>query len=53
MPDCTDCGAEVQNKNAAGHYRDRCHECIAEVAGVSPEAAAPINGCACELCQPS
>jgi hypothetical protein len=50
MPECVDCGAEVKNKNSAGHYREKCHQCIAEVAGVSPEQAAPIHGCECELC---
>ena len=32
VADCTDCGAAVTNKNAAGHYRDRCADCLAEAA---------------------
>jgi len=28
MPDCDDCGGPVENKNEAGHYRDRCMNCI-------------------------
>ena len=32
VADCTDCGAAVNNKNAAGHYRDRCLDCLAEAA---------------------
>jgi len=32
MADCEDCGATVENKNAAGHYRDRCTDCLAKAA---------------------
>ena len=32
MTDCTDCGAAVDSKNAAGHYRDRCTDCLDEAA---------------------
>jgi len=32
MPECERCGGEVDNKNAAGHYRDKCWDCIEEVA---------------------
>ena len=31
MPTC-DCGGEITAKNAAGHYRDRCQDCIAAIA---------------------
>jgi hypothetical protein len=35
MGDCAECGAEVQNKNSAGHYRDKCWSCIEDAsAGV-------------------
>ena len=30
--ECADCGDEVDNKNAAGHYRDRCMACIQAIA---------------------
>lgn len=33
-PACDRCGSAVDNKNAAGHYRDKCWDCIIEVAGV-------------------
>jgi len=32
MPDCESCGGTVEEKNAAGHWRDNCQECIREVA---------------------
>jgi endogenous inhibitor of DNA gyrase (YacG/DUF329 family) len=34
MPDhpCERCGAAVEWKNAAGHYRDVCEECAQQVA---------------------
>jgi len=32
MPNCESCGGEVNEKNAAGHWRDNCQECIREVA---------------------
>lgn len=35
MPEC-DCGNEITRKNAAGHYRDKCWECI-EAAAYSPD----------------
>jgi hypothetical protein len=53
MPECDECGAKVKNKNSAGHYREKCHQCIANTADISPEQAAPINGCECPLCQQS
>jgi len=53
MSECVDCGGEVKNKNSAGHYRQRCHDCIARVAGVTPSEAAPVAGCECDLCQQS
>jgi len=53
MGDCVDCGGEVKNKNVSGHYRDRCHDCIAAVADVTPAEATPINGCECSRCLPS
>jgi hypothetical protein len=28
MADCHECGAEVKHKNAAGHYREKCADCI-------------------------
>ena len=28
MGDCEDCGTPVDNKNAAGHYRDYCLSCL-------------------------
>jgi len=31
VPEC-DCGTEITTKNAAGHYRDRCAECIDDAA---------------------
>jgi hypothetical protein len=35
MGDCAECGSEVDNKNSAGHYRDKCLECIEQAsAGV-------------------
>ena len=33
VADCTDCGATVNNKDAAGHYRDRCWSCIKAIDG--------------------
>jgi len=32
MAECERCGDEVNNKNAAGHYRDKCMSCIKDVA---------------------
>jgi len=32
MAECERCGDEVDNKNAAGHYRDKCMSCIKDVA---------------------
>jgi len=32
VADCEGCGTAVDNKNAAGHYRDRCLNCLAEAA---------------------
>jgi len=32
MATCESCGATVEAKNAAGHYRDKCPECIQAVA---------------------
>lgn len=28
MPECEDCGGEVESKNASVHYREFCMECI-------------------------
>lgn len=30
--ECDECGADVENKNAAGHYRSKCWQCICEAA---------------------
>lgn len=30
--ECDECGAEVRNKNAAGHYRSKCWPCIVDAA---------------------
>jgi hypothetical protein len=51
MPECVGCGGPVENKNAAGHYRDRCCGCICEVAGADPAKARPIPGCECDDCR--
>jgi hypothetical protein len=48
MPECVDCGVDVQNKNAAGHYRDRCCQCIINEA---TGGGRPIAGCECTDCQ--
>jgi len=32
MTDCEHCGEGVGWKNAAGHYRDVCEDCVDEVA---------------------
>jgi hypothetical protein len=37
MPEC-DCGTEIVAKNAAGHYRDQCVECIAEASAAQTDA---------------
>jgi tRNA(Ile2) C34 agmatinyltransferase TiaS len=31
-PTCDRCGGAVENKNTAGHYRDKCWDCIEAVA---------------------
>jgi len=33
MGDCRECGEAVQWKNAAGHYRDICEDCVS---GIDP-----------------
>jgi len=40
-PDCPECGEPMspKNKNAAGHYRDKCWACILDEANVNPEDA--------------
>lgn len=40
--ECVDCGGEVQNKDNAGHYRDRCEACQQKVAN-EVEPAGPIE----------
>lgn len=40
-PDCTN---EVRNKNAAGHYREKCWDCIEAVAAeVEPAGEIEID----------
>ena len=51
MPACADCGGPVENKNAAGHYRDRCHACIREAADGDAPAKLPMHGCECPECE--
>jgi hypothetical protein len=35
---CEECGGDVENKNSAGHYRDKCESCIEEIAaGIDTE----------------
>lgn len=38
MSECDDCGEPLtdRDKNSAGHYRDRCLECIRESVDVTP-----------------
>lgn len=47
MGDCIDCGTTVENKNSAGHYRDRCIDCIDKVA---EEVRNQSTGWKCEDC---
>jgi hypothetical protein len=44
MPEC-DCGTEITDKNAAGHYRDKCRECIRAVARDGNKHAHVCDGC--------
>lgn len=32
MAMCEMCGESVENKNSAGHYRDKCMDCVEKVA---------------------
>jgi hypothetical protein len=48
MPECDRCGGPVQNKNEAGHYREKCCRCIITEAGTGGR---PIPGCECGECE--
>jgi len=44
MPECESCGDDLtkQDKNTAGHYRERCQECIdAESRDIDESARRP------------
>jgi len=51
MGECADCGGVVENKNAAGHYRDKCRECIRAVADAIPSHVETCDRPECVVCQ--
>lgn len=36
MPKCERCGAELQETNPGGRYREKCMDCIEEIASTIP-----------------
>jgi len=51
MGDCVDCGTTVENKNAAGHYRDRCISCRNKLADAHIPHVETCDDDGCIVCQ--
>lgn len=50
MATCERCGDPVENKNSAGHYRDKCWECIEEVADEEASHRETCDDADCLIC---
>jgi hypothetical protein len=51
MPACTNCGADVENKNNAGHFYEQCGACIRAVAESRTPHYEACDDPECLVCQ--
>lgn len=50
MATCDECGDDVDAKNAAGHYRDKCLDCIETIAADIPSHRDQCDDPDCLIC---
>ena len=50
MATCEECGDPVEAKNASGHFRDKCMDCIRGVADEVPSHRETCDDPDCLIC---
>ncbi|ACM56349.1 hypothetical protein [Halorubrum lacusprofundi] len=50
MATCEECGDPVEAKNASGHFRDKCMDCIQDVADEVPSHRETCDDPDCLIC---
>ena len=50
MATCEECGDPVEAKNASGHFRDKCMDCIQDVADEVPSHRETCDDPDCLFC---
>ncbi len=50
MPTCDRCGEELQETNPGGRYRDKCMDCIGDVADEIPSHRETCDDPDCLVC---
>lgn len=49
MPEC-DCGNQIESKNSAGHWRDKCQDCLSDIADSRTPHLADCAENECPIC---
>lgn len=50
MARCEGCDGDVEAKNASGHFRDKCMDCIEDVADEIPSHRETCDDADCLIC---